>query len=892
MPNPATLRERRLRMTKAQLIDEIDRLEQRAAAIEAAHGSGAPMGSKARDRNLADYELADLARFPPENPNPVLRVMPDGAVLYANDAAIAVKGVLSGRKNLRLVRDLARVCAEASRTAEVRETEFESGDRVFAFSIAPIADEAHINIYGRDITERKRAEQALRESEHLLASVLDNMPAIAFLKDQDGRYKLVNHKYEEIYQVDKTAIRGKTTYDVHPKPRADDYANFDREVIEQHRVIEQEQVIELAGAKHYIATNVFPIFDLAGKVSAIGGVGLDITERKRAEQALREQTEFLLLTELITRAANEAASVDEAVQIALDQVCAHTGWPVGHAYMLDEAEGDLAPSDIWHLDDNQRLETFRSVTEATRFASGVGLPGRVLASGQPAWIFDVTTDPNFPRAHLATEIGVRAGAAFPVLVGAKVVAVLEFFSAEAVEAYEPLMEFMAQIGTQLGRAIERQRAEQALRESEALFKTVVDNMPAVLFLKDLDGRFRLINRRYEELYGVRNDAVRGKTLHDVLPRNRADAYAMFDRQVIEQRRVIEREITVERDGKTHSLANVMYPIFDLSGNMTAYGGFELDITDINRAEIALRESEARFKTVVDNMPAVVFLKDLDGRFLLISRKYEEMYETTHDAVHGSTLYDILPKHRADAYTALDREVIEQRRLIEREVTVERNGKEYIFTNITFPIFDLSGELLSYAGIEIDITERKHAEEALAGKESQLRVALDYMPGGIRFVDEDRNYVFVNARYLELYDFPEGLLKVGEPYRFENLYQAKRGDFGPGDPEALTDEWLDSLPRDTGPQSWERTTVAGRVLQVSTAPTPIGGFVNIVTDITERKQAEQALRESQQLLDTILDHMPMTVYVRDHSTRLVHAGFGLGTWTGGFPGTRKRISSMA
>ena len=87
MPNPATLRERRLRMTKAQLIDEIDRLEQRAAAIEAAHGSGAPMGSKARDRNLADYELADLARFPPENPNPVLRVMPDGAVLYANDAA-------------------------------------------------------------------------------------------------------------------------------------------------------------------------------------------------------------------------------------------------------------------------------------------------------------------------------------------------------------------------------------------------------------------------------------------------------------------------------------------------------------------------------------------------------------------------------------------------------------------------------------------------------------------------------------------------------------------------------------------------------------------------------------------------------------------------------------
>ena len=101
MPNPATLRERRLRKTKAQLIDEIDTLEQRAAAIEAAHGSGAPLRAKASDRYLANQELADLARFPSENPNPVLRVMPDGAVLYANDAAPAVNGLLQDARSRR-----------------------------------------------------------------------------------------------------------------------------------------------------------------------------------------------------------------------------------------------------------------------------------------------------------------------------------------------------------------------------------------------------------------------------------------------------------------------------------------------------------------------------------------------------------------------------------------------------------------------------------------------------------------------------------------------------------------------------------------------------------------------------------------------------------------------
>ncbi len=97
MPNPATVREQRLRKTKAQLIDEIDSLEQRAAAIEATYRSGAPARANASDRYFADQEIADLARFPSENPNPVLRVLPDGTVLYANEAARAVKGLLKGR---------------------------------------------------------------------------------------------------------------------------------------------------------------------------------------------------------------------------------------------------------------------------------------------------------------------------------------------------------------------------------------------------------------------------------------------------------------------------------------------------------------------------------------------------------------------------------------------------------------------------------------------------------------------------------------------------------------------------------------------------------------------------------------------------------------------------
>ena len=116
-------------------------------------------------------------------------------------------------------------------------------------------------------------------------------------------------------------------------------------------------------------------------------------------------------------------------------------------------------------------------------------------------------------------------------------------------------------------------------------------------------------------------------------------------------------------------------------------------------------------------------------------------------------------------------------------------------------------------------------------------------GGIRYVDRDKNYVFFNSQYSELYDFPDDLLKVGESNRVENIYQAERGDFGAGDPDALTEDWLDELPVELEPQSWERTTPHGKTLQVNTAPTPSGGVVNIVTDITERKRVEEALHEA-------------------------------------------------
>ncbi|MGH9283167.1 MAG: GAF domain-containing protein, partial [Acidimicrobiales bacterium] len=212
----------------------------------------------------------------------------------------------------------------------------------------------------------------------------------------------------------------------------------------------------------------------------------DLVERRVTEEVLRRERAFLDLLKSIAVAANEARTVDEALQRALDEVCAYTGWPVGHVYVPGEA-GVFVSSSLWHLED-EGLRAFRDITERTLLPLGVGLPGRVARSGQPAWVPDVTSDPNFPRAPAADKVGLRAGLGFPVLAGGEVVAVLEFFTSERLEPDETLLELAAHLGSQLGRVVERRRAEDALRASEERTRGIIETAGDAFIGMDDAGR--------------------------------------------------------------------------------------------------------------------------------------------------------------------------------------------------------------------------------------------------------------------------------------------------------------------------------------------------------------------------------------------------------------------
>ena len=178
---------------------------------------------------------------------------------------------------------------------------------------------------------------------------------------------------------------------------------------------------------------------------------------ERTTRALYDKQQELVLLEAVVSASNESSTIENALQGAVDAVCAHTSWPVGHAYVREPASGDLVPSTSWHIESDQ-FAAFRSATERTTFSTGIGLPGRVLASGEAAWITDIGTDPGFRRQRL----GVRGAFAFPVHADGEMRAVLEFFTPSPVAPDPALLEVMGQIGRQLGRVVERIRAQEQI----------------------------------------------------------------------------------------------------------------------------------------------------------------------------------------------------------------------------------------------------------------------------------------------------------------------------------------------------------------------------------------------------------------------------------------------
>lgn len=274
-----------------------------------------------------------------------------------------------------------------------------------------------------------------------------------------------------------------------------------------------------------VALTMSPIRGPGGDLIGASTLARDETERKRTDEALRRNNTLVELLRGAATASNEASGFEEAMRTCLALVRDQLGIPLGRVYLVPAGAEEAVSTDICYSSDPGRFGAFVRATDGVRFATGVGLPGMVLARGEPVWVEDVREDPGFLRSEAARRCGVAAGFAVPVLVRREVVAVVEFFTTEVMEPDPWLLGMLRQVGTQLGRVVEREQAEREhnrlnreleLRNLELSHKN--SEVEAFVYSVSHDLRSPLVNLEgFSRELALVGEDIREILAHDDLP---------------------------------------------------------------------------------------------------------------------------------------------------------------------------------------------------------------------------------------------------------------------------------------------------------------------------------------------------------------------------------------
>jgi PAS domain S-box-containing protein len=302
----------------------------------------------------------------------------------------------------------------------------------------------------RDITALKNSEEQLREQSEHNRMILETANDAFIGMDADGVLTAWNPRAELIFGWTAAEALGRRWSDIAIAPS---YRASHAQGVE-HFLGAVQASSPGNGPIELVAVNrdghEFPVEATVWPVRSAGALSFnaflrDISERRRAEEARNRKAALIRLLQSVTVAANSSSSIEHTARTCLNQICEHTGWPIGHARLWTNNSDEPVAAEIWRVDDDRRP------------ACGNELHGGILASGKPEWIVDLPGD---------GQSGRRSAFGFPVLVEGRTLSILEFYSREIAPRDEELLSIMEPIASQLAQVIRRQRAEEDLQRAK------------------------------------------------------------------------------------------------------------------------------------------------------------------------------------------------------------------------------------------------------------------------------------------------------------------------------------------------------------------------------------------------------------------------------------------
>lgn len=413
----------------------------------------------------------------------------------------------------------------------------------------------------------------------------------------------------------------------------------------------------------------------------------DITERKRADRRRNARL-------AVTQALAQAESLGEAATDILQAICEGMGWDVGLLWTFDAERQHLGCEAIWHSP-NVMIDHFIDASRRMLMSTGVGLPGRIWSSGVPAWIPDVTHEPNFPRAPFAQQDGLRGAFGFPIRIGNEVLAVIEFFSREVREPDQDIQEMAATLGGYIGQFMERRRAEDVLRASERRFALFMDQLPGLAWIKDGEGRYIYANAAAEKAFRAPLAQLRGKTDDDLFPPETAAQFKTHDAQAMANGAGIQVvETLADAAGELRHSLVCKFPIPATEGDWRLVGGMAVDITDRLRAEEALRQAD-RLK----NQFLAMLAHELRNPLAPLSTGLELLRLSAGNLEEERSTIDTMERQLSQMVRLID-DLLDVSRITQGKLGLRRAPCE--LSSVMATAIESSRPLLTKAGVQLNV----------------------------------------------------------------------------------------------------------------------------------------------------------------------------------------------
>jgi PAS domain S-box-containing protein len=632
------------------------------------------------------------------------------------------------------------------------------------------------------------AKNLMLENEKMLfRSLLDNMPDTIYIKDTNCRFLEGNVSQVQITKAGSHEnLLGKTDFDFYPRDIAEIYSKDDKQIIETGEpVINKEEIGFTAdGSINVRSTTKVPFRDKEGKIAGLVGIGRDITKQKEYEEKLKEQSQSLqeinvLLEERqeeINQQSDELSSQNKVLEeernflrTLIDNIPDYIYFKDRNSRfitvnkhlmevfktsnlddIIGKTEADFYPEEYavnYIKDDKQILKTGRSIIDKEE--PGINSEGK--------FIHLLTSKVPFkdPDGEIAGIIGIARDVTESKEIEIKLKEQANYLK-EANVLLEERQEEIEQQSNELT------HQNTILENERNLLRTLIDTVPDFIYIKDTQSRFIASNKKIlEVMKAPSHDFLEGKTDFDFYPHDIAKQFYDDEQKVIESEKPLinKEEIGFDIDGNKRIISTSKVPFYDAEGKILGIVGVGHDITEVKdvqeqlkkhaddlikinaileeRQEEIQQQSESLgeqnkalenernlLRTLIDNMPDYIYIKDKDSRFLTVNKRLMEVqHAKSLDEIVGKTDFDLAPtREAAEIYFNDEKKIIETGKSIinKEEIGFDEHDRERVISTTKVPFYDINGNITGIVGIGRDITKQKNAEKQLREQAQNLQ----------------------------------------------------------------------------------------------------------------------------------------------------------------------------